>query len=257
MESEAYKIVNKLFLLSQETSNQAVIVRRGVLPSLVTFLKNEQVSVQVKSCETLKNLSSHPDNQKIMSTEPNLVDSLIKVFNDKHTNSQVRQLISEILINLSDYLTDEQKESTLSLKVVLESLKNLGKKRMIILTIKKMETEKERNQIQKIVLQIKGTISCSFDLNQQKLTLFTRSTSQYVLSLLEPYDVSLISEEVFDQEQEKENQEPTYLDSKKYNQTSSKAVVCESFQERIQRKKKEEEGSSVFGIFNKISSVFW
>lgn len=256
MESEAYKIVNKLFLLSQETSNQAVIVRRGVLPSLVTFLKNDQIQVQVKSCETLKNLSSHPDNQKIMSTESNLVDSLILVFNDKHTNSQVRQLISEILINLSDYLTDEQKESTLSLKVVLESLKNLGKKRMIILSFKKMDVEKEK--IQKILLQMKGTISCSFDMNQKRLTLFTRSPSQYVLTILESFEVVLISEEVFDQENEKENQEPSYLDSKKYNQNQNKAIVCESFQERMEkRKKKEEEGSSVYGIFSKISSVFW
>jgi hypothetical protein len=266
------KIVNKLKSLSSETANQPVIARRGVLPNLVTFIKNKDIEVQTKSAETLKLLSSHPENQKLLSQEPGLVDAFLALFNDEYTHKDVRAIVSDILVNIGEYLSDDQKDRTLSLKSVLESLKSSNKednnkKRNITINIPKMN-EQTKMAIQKVVTTMKGIISYSMSLNSKELFVYAKTTSKYIVALLEGsgYPGTVISEEVCSTEllENQENVKPVSLNFKNTAagldyQPSSKAVVCDTLQDRIAKRKQrqQDDSSQGGGFFTRITSVFW
>eukprot|EP01080_Neovahlkampfia_damariscottae_P007772 gene7772-12242_t len=274
MSSQAFNVVSKLHKLSQQESNRPVIVRRGVLGSLgrglqitfntfkVTFLKNDDLEVQLLSCETLSLLSYHPDNPKLMSIETNLVDTLLKLLNDNHTDSKVKKYCSDILVNLSEFLSDEIKDSTLSLKVVLESIRKknedvaLGKKRNIVLFVENMTNEINRQKVQSTGLRATGTISCHIDSNEKTISIYTRANTKYVCSLFETVSlkVKLVSDKLCSTEIQKENvqQEPSYLKPK----TQSKALVVDTLQERIERRKKEKEEEQSSGFLSSFTSYF-
>jgi hypothetical protein len=170
----------------------------------VTFLKNDELQVQLLSSETLALLSYHPDNPKLMSVEPNLVDTLLKLLNDNHTDSNVKKYCSDILVSLSEFLSDDIKDSTLSLKVVLESIRkknedvSLGKKRNMVVYVENMTNETNRQKVQSTCLRAQGTISCHIDPNEKTVSIYTRANTKYVCSLFETVSlkVKVVSDEL-------------------------------------------------------------
>eukprot|EP00756_Hemistasia_phaeocysticola_P008498 Hpha_TRINITY_DN14630_c0_g1::TRINITY_DN14630_c0_g1_i1::g.48406::m.48406 len=63
----------RLRTLASEEGNQLYIAKRGVLPTLVKFLRHDQPSVQIIAAETLRLLASHPDVPAEMVRDPDLV----------------------------------------------------------------------------------------------------------------------------------------------------------------------------------------
>lgn len=238
------------------------------------------------------------------------MDVVCKVFNEcKLSDVVLRELLADLLMYLGDYLAPEQTKSlTISLTQVLALSKQqtqektpekqplrtkhdksspiLGNKRNVVLKIAALCSEDARQNMQKLVLSIRGTISFRINVQQTTLTLYTRTTTDRLLEILERGGFRGITV-VLDKEMEsntqgqqvqsgsgcdKENRAP---DSPKYLQKSpdrkeesqykqSLALTNQggdTLEARIARQrnlndKKKKEQSAVSGFINKLSTMW-
>lgn len=228
--SDPTRIVTRLRTLAQEYENRPIIVRRGVLPSLVNFLNHENPEIQTKAAETLLFLSIHPENKEAMHNEPNLVDELCKIMQSQRS---IRDIAKDVLVNLAEYITDENIAKYECLKTVVQSvnrqeaqrrrkLAKLGKKKNLVLSVEKLNNEEARRKIQTMILNCKGTISYTMNVPHRRVDLYTRSKTKFVLEMFEKegFPAQLISKEVCSTEpikrsDDKENRRPKYLQNEK------------------------------------------
>ncbi|KAG2385907.1 hypothetical protein C9374_003056 [Naegleria lovaniensis] len=302
---DVHRVVTKLRTLAMDRDNQPVIVRRGVTTSLVSFLSQPHYHVNVKviACETLKMLSSHPDNPELMAKEPSLIESLLSMYKSEVDKSNVLcVLIQDIINNLYCNLSRDQLEmlpsdllssqapvngsicSSVAASSQDAKKKKKRKKRNVVLQIDQLVNEKQRQRLEELILQLKGTISYTFNVPKKQVTIYTRTSTEKILEELSKnsYVTSVISDSVCETEYnnfsyDKENYTPQYLSSEKSsshgNSTSTQKssymqslVACEDNSLQARRKKKtsssqqqpkEEQGSGVTGFISKITSVFW
>lgn len=289
---DVHRVVTKLRTLALDRENQPVIVRRGVTTSLVSFLSQPHYNVNVKviACETLKMLSSHPDNTDLMAKEPNLVESLSSLFKAEVDKSNTLcVLINEIINNLYNNLSSDQMEMLPSELLSSQApgngsaatdakKKKKRKKRNVVLQIEQLVNEKQRQKLEELILQLKGTISYTF--SKKQLTLYTRTSTEKILEELakNSYSASVISDSVCETEYnnfayDKENYTPQYQEKATATNVPQKPtsssymqslVACEDNSLSARRKKKQapqqggnEQGSGVTGFISKITSVFW
>ena len=99
------EVSRQLCRLSADPESQPYIVRRGILPGLVGFLKNEEPEVVENSAEALKLLSSHRDNHSRMCKEPMLLPSVWDAFTCS-LDTRVKQLAGETLAQLFDTMME-------------------------------------------------------------------------------------------------------------------------------------------------------
>eukprot|EP01062_Namystynia_karyoxenos_P028849 TRINITY_DN21790_c0_g2_i1.p1 TRINITY_DN21790_c0_g2~~TRINITY_DN21790_c0_g2_i1.p1 ORF type:complete len:387 (+),score=71.46 TRINITY_DN21790_c0_g2_i1:109-1161(+) len=89
--SDVLPVALRLKSLASVTGNQPYIARKGVLPTLLKFLRSEQIAVQLSAAETLRLLSSHPDNPSVMAQDAELVrelrDKLLQLQREPADNS--------------------------------------------------------------------------------------------------------------------------------------------------------------------------
>eukprot|EP01027_Heterolobosea_sp_BB2_P005810 GEZU01008837.1.p1 GENE.GEZU01008837.1~~GEZU01008837.1.p1 ORF type:complete len:300 (+),score=81.47 GEZU01008837.1:130-1029(+) len=287
----------KLRDLAKDPEHQPYIARRGVLPALIGFVDGPSSEVRLIAAEALRFLSSHPDNRKIMAAEPNLVETICKHFNN--SNDEIfRKIACDILLHLSDHLTEDQKNNTLSLNSVLafsrviagapttpvatekvahKSSPILANKRNILLSIPKMTTE---DQISKLLLSIRGTISYRINLQKKQVVLYTRTPTDRLLSFLENggFPAQVVKETECDPEDSnKENVDssagkqapgsPKYLGKSPVKESEYKRSLvttggADTLEARIarqksQKQKRQEEASGVSRFLGKLTSVFW
>jgi len=98
------KIVGDLRKLSEEKSTQYEMVNNkqgGCLPSLILFLHHQNLDIVKESLEAIKNLSECVNNRSLMIKETALLDSLHSFTTLNNQNTQILQLASTILKNLS------------------------------------------------------------------------------------------------------------------------------------------------------------
>lgn len=220
------RIVNRLRTLALDYDSRPIIVRRGVLPNLIRFLKSEDEQVKLLASETLRLLASHPENPKIMSEEANLVSTVCKVLNNKATHSTIKSNLQEVLINLADFLTEEQKESSLSLQVLLQTLKrkqqeprDQHRKRNLVLSAEQLNSESARHEIQEVILSVKGIISFTCNIPERTIHLYTRTEPAIIMRALNDagYESKIISDDLCSPDkrkrrsEDKENRKPEYL----------------------------------------------
>lgn len=223
------QIAIKLRTLSIDPANQPFIARRGVLPTLIGFVDGSNAEVRVIGAESMRFLSSHPDNRKLMAEEPNLVDTLCKAFNNSATEPILREVIGDILLYLSDHLSEAHRNQSLSLTQVLafsksqqlhdacstpvsdktksftsassaaaplsnstansnngsSSSSSLTHKRNLVLSVPNLKTDENQQQLQKVLLSIRGTISFRVNLQQKSVALYTKTTTDKILHVLE------------------------------------------------------------------------
>ncbi|EFC45492.1 predicted protein [Naegleria gruberi] len=294
---DVHRVVTKLRTLALDRDNQPVIVRRGVTTSLVSFLSQPHYSTNVKiiACETIKMLSSHPDNTDLMSKEPNIIESLVALYKSEvdKTNT-LCTLIHEIINNLYMNLGREQLEllpnDLISVQAPMNEQINASnidakkkkrrKKRNVVLQIEQLTNEKQRQRLEELILQLKGTISYTFNVPKKQVTVYTRTSTDKILEELakNSYTISVISDSVCETEYnninyDKENYQPQYLSPEKTQAAQKQPtkassymqslVACEDNSLQARRKKKqqqqpkEENGSGVTGFISKITSVFW
>jgi hypothetical protein len=245
---DVLRVANKLRTLAQDYDNRPVIVRRGVLPSLITFLNNDTIEIRIIASETLSLLSSHPDNKQIMSAEPNLINSVCTQFKattsaqEGQKEAVLRSNVSDILSNLIDYLSEEQmQQAGLSLKEVLKTLrtkeqqleqtKQIKKHNLIIEVDELRKGEAARQALQKVILQAKGTISYTISVADRRVNLYTRTSTEKILGLFSEkgFTCNVVQDVICETEyrkptakknteEDKENREPKYLSPEKKKQ---------------------------------------
>eukprot|EP00667_Euglena_gracilis_P008321 EG_transcript_8427 len=92
-------VVTKLRDLSADPANQPYIVRRNILPTLVKFLTNKDPQVVLRAAETLRFLSSHPDNPDYMCREKGLVQAVVKLYQST-PDPTLKAVVADIMRNL-------------------------------------------------------------------------------------------------------------------------------------------------------------
>ena len=216
------QIAIKLRNLAKDPEHQPYIARRGVLPAMIGFVDGSNAEVRVIGAEALRFLASHPDNRKVLVDEPNLVDTLCKAFNNSSTEPVLREVIGDILLYLSDHLSEAHKNQSLSLTQVLAFSKSqqvstsadssasgfttpvsekskgltsssqqqhqqpqLTHKRNLVLSVPSLKNDESQQQLQKVLLSIRGTISFRVNLQQKTVALYTKTTTERILVVLE------------------------------------------------------------------------
>ena len=288
---DVHRVVNKLRTLALDRENQPVIVRRGVTTSLVSFLgqNHYHINVKVIACETLKMLSSHPDNPELMAKEPNLVESLMALYKAEVDKTiTICTLITEIISNLYNNLSREQLEMLPSDLLSSQAPVNDGvasidakkkkrrKKRNVVLQIEQLTNEKQRQKIEELILQLKGTISYTFNVPKKQVTVYTRTSTEKILEELakHTYSTAVVSDSICETEYnnltyDKENYQPQYISQERTSSSKSQnssymqsLVACEDNSLQARKKKKQQQQTkqdqgSVTGFISKITSVFW
>lgn len=258
-------VILRLYTLAQTPENQPVIVRRGVIPNLITFLENEDLEIKLLACQTLKLLSQHPDNKQLLAQDSNLLQQISSVFQGtKESTSTVcesiRLQISDIFHYLSPYMTESQLETAgVDVKLVLNLLKvQLGqkdqkeKKRNLVISVEQLKdsnVEQVRHFIHKLVMSLPGMLSYTFTKDRAKFYL--RTPTDKLLNVLQSNGLkcTVISETVCETEYKnagKPNgsddvgpEEPSYLKEEESSAYKRSLVLsAESLEDRIARRKK-------------------
>lgn len=99
-------LVKRLHSLASDVENQAVVARRGVLPSLLLFLQSSDPTVRHVAAETLVLLSSHPENPECMCRERGLVRIVVATYRASAANGdeELHRLCSTLVRNLGPAL---------------------------------------------------------------------------------------------------------------------------------------------------------
>lgn len=274
---DVLRVANKIKLLALDVENQPVIVRRGVLPSLITFLQNDNIQVRIVASDTIRLLSSHADNKQLLSQDAGLVAQVCSQFKlscnaqEGTQEAVLKSNMTDIVANLSDHLNEEQMQAAgLSLKDIIKTLRvkeqqlaeqKQAKKHNVVIEIEELKNgESARLQVQKIILAAKGTISYTISVPEKRANIYTRATTEKLLELLQEkkFTCSIVQDAICEteyrsknvtskkQEQEdKENREPKYLspEKKKQDQLYKNSLVShgDSYEQRLaqQRAKKE------------------
>lgn len=204
------KVVTRLRDLSQDPNSQPIIVRRGVLPSIVTFLANDNFDVKLIATQTINFLASHPDNRALMVQEKNLLPNVHDVYKCcEHKRSPVEEsmykLTREVLSYLCEHISEEiaktlpdgfsKMMSNCGLQFGRSGLRHqhknshagdfeLQKKHNLIIVVDELKSgEQVRSQLQKLVLATPGTISYTINVSNNRITLYTRTPTEKLLEV--------------------------------------------------------------------------
>ncbi|KAL0479812.1 hypothetical protein AKO1_007461 [Acrasis kona] len=286
------KVVLRLRTLASDPTNQPVIVRRGVLPSVVSFVQpHHSEQVRAVAAETLRFLASHEDNRQIMAQEPRLVESLTIVFNNNpalntstgsEDNSQQLDNLSiytrDILTTLYPFLTDKQKQQLPSLQQQLEALKKkkLRKKHNVSLIVKELTTDKIRSNLESIILNhLRDSISYTFSVPEHRVNIYTRASTERILQTFSSngFTCSVLLDSICETEynnggadleelDEKENNKPKYVERRQDDAHRKTLVSCDSIEARLDRKtrkkeKQQQQQQQAGSFIGKIASIFW
>jgi len=92
-------VVSKLRDLAADPANQPYIVRRSILPTLQKFLADKDPLVALRAAETLRFLSSHPDNPEYMCREKGLVPAVVRLYQST-PDPALKAVAADIMKNL-------------------------------------------------------------------------------------------------------------------------------------------------------------
>lgn len=257
-------------------------------------MKSDVPEVKILAAESIKLLSQHPENPKMMAQDRDLVPALCSSSNSEEP--KLEQLIADILVQLSEYLTKDQRDHfrmNISLNDALSLKKkrqgsSRKKKRNVVFIVEPMNTESAKQQLKKLILSTKGTISYTISAPDSKVHVYTRTKTERFLDLFSRagFKARVISDAVceteyktVDENGDKENQLPKenikYIEPEKQKSEivkNRRAVVScgDSLQARMQERRKnriqeketqksqvQEEGAGVGGFISKLTSVFW
>jgi len=201
--ADVIRVANKIRGIAQDPQHRPYIIRRGILPSIITFAQNEATEVRIIAMDILRILASHPDNKEPMSKEPSLISSVCAVMKGTEPGglyekeATLRSYSIEVLVALSDFLTEEQlQKEGVSLKEILvktlrakeqqleQTSSKQNKKHNLVLEIDDLKRgEIVRAQLQKIILQIKGNISSTISIAERRVHLYTRAPTETIIKL--------------------------------------------------------------------------
>mmetsp|Transcript_3417 Transcript_3417/g.5036 ORF Transcript_3417/g.5036 Transcript_3417/m.5036 type:complete len:286 (+) Transcript_3417:213-1070(+) len=276
------KVVLRIRNLARDYDSRPIIVRRGVLLSLLNFIQSTNIdNVQTVAAEALKLLSSHPDNKLRIAQEPNLVETLCHVASEVH----VQTFVVDTITNLSSYLTTEQRELCKTNPILGDALmqsksknkKKRKKKRNVVFRVEPMNTEESRHKLKRIILSTKGTISYTLSAPDSRVNIYTRTKTERFVDLFSRngFKAVVLSDAVCESEYEadkndmedKENQKPQYLDPEKRKQQitnarRSLARTGDSLQARLAKRKaaenqNDDDEGTMSRIFSRVTSYFW
>jgi hypothetical protein len=272
--ADVSRVVLRLRTLASDPVNQPVIVRRGVLPSVVSFLQPHHTDqVRTVAAETLRFLSSHEDNRQIMAQEPKLVDTLTAIYNNALLNTSTGSddgvmpndgltiFTRDTLSALYQFLTDKQKQQLPTLQQQLETQKKkkLRKKHNVSLSVKELTSEKNRSTLEGIILNsLRDTISYTFSVPDHRVNIYTRASTERILQTLSNngYTCTVLLDSICETEynttqnadaHDKENYQPKYVERRQDSGDSrSRTLVSfdranDSIEARLERKKRKKE----------------
>lgn len=186
-------------------------MRRGVLPSIVTFLTNDDFDVKLIAAQTICFLASHPDNRALMVQEKHLLLNLYNVYSltceHKRTSAEesMYKLIHDVLAFLCEHISSEDAKSLPpGFSKMMEQYElqlgqssthrsynqsqqmgfELQKKHNLIIVVDELKRgEQVRSQLQKLILSTPGTISYTINLSNNRVTLYTRTPTDRLLEV--------------------------------------------------------------------------
>jgi hypothetical protein len=159
-------VVKKLWNLSSEPNNQPYIVRRNILPALIKFLQSKDPQVSQLAAETLKLLSSHPDNPEYICREKGLLQTLVKVYKAEQENETLKSTLAAVLRNLHSAVPTDSSHSKSE-----DTEKTSEEQKHICATLK---VKSPSENIEKILLQIKGVFSCTYNAEQKQARVWSK-----------------------------------------------------------------------------------
>eukprot|EP00759_Apiculatamorpha_spiralis_P013165 PhF_6_TR19946/c1_g1_i2/m.29040 len=291
-EASEIALSQRLRTLCEEYNNRPYIARRGVLPTLVKFLQNENHEVQMNAAETLRLLSEHPENPEPMCKEKGLLQALAAAYEaTEEKDPEVFQVVAEIISNLESALEQRtargpsvapitEAESAMTSKNrgqrITQSV--VGRTRTITLEIPTMSDANSASLVD-LLECTRGVVSFTLDTVARTATLYTSTSTPTLLRLMEDKGfIAIVRSETNPQARQRRVsatpiQAPQYLSgSHEGSSEYLRSIVLHgvdgnSLSSRLERQKlekaknaKEKNAKQVgqlTGFFQKITSGWW
>eukprot|EP01060_Flectonema_neradi_P036035 TRINITY_DN681_c3_g1_i1.p1 TRINITY_DN681_c3_g1~~TRINITY_DN681_c3_g1_i1.p1 ORF type:complete len:291 (+),score=68.91 TRINITY_DN681_c3_g1_i1:52-924(+) len=286
--AQALTVVKRLHELSGDVANQPYIARRGILPTLKSFLGNSELEVQVVAAKTLALLASHPDNPECISQEPGMISAIVKAF-ESSDDKELKETLDKVMGNLKSVLPDPKKQAAASgatkNKKAYPSVPEHHKRQIAPRTKAGDRVKAQRrhmlvrlpelnssnvDDIEHLLQHIRGMISYSIDTQNKTLTLFLSTPRQILAKHLTDvgFQMEVVEETLAKQGGKSSGPGPAYLSSGEPQESDYKRSLVvqggdgggsSSLSSRLERQRKrnqasDEDRGSVAGFFRSLLS---
>jgi len=239
-------VVSKLWNLSSDPNNQPYIVRRNILPALLRFLQSKDPQVTQLSAETLKFLSSHPDNHEYICREKGLLQTIVKVYKAEQENEKLRSTLAAVLRNLHSAIPTETHSKS-------EEVDRTGEEQKRTCASIKVKNQQTSENVERAFLQIKGVFSCTFNNEQQVARVWSKFEPK---ELVKQVNAQNILEVELTEEQQTTSDYQRSLIACGENSLSARLARQREEKRKAKEEKAAEEGL-MSGFFRRVSAAIW
>lgn len=191
-DDKSMQVATSLRELARVPKYRTTMVKdKGSLPGLVFFLENDNMAVVEIALEALQLLSMETKNRPIMYSELGVVVSLKAIINKDESSEAAKKTALEIMETLSPsrHTSDSFRETTqMGSAPPRTPAANVKKhsnffrtgsavkmqSRIIVLEVEGLDSVLGRKQVEDALLSVKGTISFTFDMQRERVTIRAR-----------------------------------------------------------------------------------
>lgn len=192
--SNSKEVATSLRELARVPKYRHMMVKdQGALPGLVFFLENDDAEVTEIALEALQLLSMETKNRPIMYSEFGVVVSLKAIINREDASALAKKTAKEIMTTLSKperfrqplFAKQPSTPQGTPRRTAMDAVKKQSnffrggsakkmQSRIIILEVEGLVDLQERKQVEDALLSVRGTISFTFEMQRERVTIRAR-----------------------------------------------------------------------------------
>lgn len=163
-------------MASDPKKRKALIKDNTCIGGLVMVLSNPDVNVVSLAVETLTLLADTAEHRQLLKNFLGMLDQIENIIEKSDCDKHLRDLAEKLYVVLTQTDQTPLKDSfnISQTKVRTGKSKSSSKTKHIILQIKGMIDKSDRELLMRLLLQVKGVVSITFDLNKKRCILRTK-----------------------------------------------------------------------------------
>jgi hypothetical protein len=282
-------LAKRLHTLSSDYDNQPLVARRGIIGSLMKFMQSTSTEVRITAADTVRLLSSHPENPEYLVRERGLVPLLFQCFQDSEAeNQELHGIYAAIFENLrpalgmdkegeeggnegGDMMDKLESVRTVKRRTARTKHSTAFKSRRLVIGFEADE-EATKEDIDEVLQTTRGVVSYTVDMDTHTMQLYLSTATEAVVKLLE--DAGFKCDVQFEGPMESRptsaahGDGPGYLDDAKQSEYKRSLVLhgmdgnslasrIEKRKQEQQRKKMQAERGHIASFISKLTSSWW
>lgn len=175
--------------LASDPSNQLYIAKdQSIMQNVLSFLDSPDIEVVTIGLQSLEFLSRHPGNSDVLPKVPGMMLKLAAL--SDHSDDNVQKLANETLNNLSSFVNRDANSGNSNSNNANNNSNQADNKASprylseVVLRVDEMNSVKQRQDLEKALIGIKGVISVTMDPSHKRVSVYTNRKESDILPLL-------------------------------------------------------------------------